>query len=118
MTGFFTQMARGCDAISTNVGYSLDMDASLLSRLPLAAQRRAAENKPEPVERLVLNRSAREVRLYLRHNRYKKCISDLSPDQVSALLASIKNAGKEIATILCLDENDFAFSSLTRKQIE
>ncbi len=94
------------------------MDASLLSRLPLAAQRRAAEKKPEPVERLVLNRSAREVRLYLRQNRYKKCISDLSPGQVSALLTDIKKAGKEIATILCLNEEDYAFSSMTRKRIE
>ena len=94
------------------------MDTSLLSRLPLAAQHCATENKPEPVELLVLNRSAREVRLYLRQNRYKKCISDLSPGQVSALLTSIKNAGKEIAAILCLDENDFAFSSMTRKKIE
>lgn len=94
------------------------MDASLLSRLSLAAQRLPAENKPLPVERLVLNRSAREVRLYLRQNRYKKCISDLSPDQVSALLTALKNSGKEIAKILCLDEADFAFSSLTRKKIE
>jgi hypothetical protein len=76
------------------------------------------EHKPEPVERLVLNRSAREVRLYLRQNRYKKCISDLSPDQVSALLTSIKQAGKEIASILHLNEQDFAFSSMTRKRIE
>jgi len=94
------------------------MDATLLSRLPLAAQRLDEENKPEPVERLVLNRSAREVRLYLRQNRYKKCICDLSPDQVNALLTAIKNAGKEIASILCLDERDFAFSSMTRKKIE
>ena len=94
------------------------MVTSLLSRLPLAAQRCAAANKPEPVERLVLNRSAREVRLYLRQNRYKKCISDLSPSQVSALLTAIKNSGKEIASILCLDEADFAFSSMTRKKIE
>jgi hypothetical protein len=94
------------------------MDASLRSRLPLAAQRRTAENKPQPVERLVLNRSSREVRLYLRQNSYKKCVSDLSPDQVKALLTAIKNSGKEIAGILSLDEADFAFSSMTRKKIE
>ena len=94
------------------------MDTSLLSRLPHADQRRSAENKPEAVERLVLNRSAREVRLYLRQNSYKKCISDLSPEQVKALLIAIKNSGKEIAAILCLDEEDFAFSTTTRKKIE
>ena len=94
------------------------MDASLLSRLPHAAQHRAAGNKPEAVERLVLNRSAREVRLYLRQNSYKKCICDLSPEQVKALLTAIKNSGKEIAAILCLDEQDFSFSATTRKKIE
>ena len=94
------------------------MEATLLSRLPLAAQRLANEAKPQPVERLVLNRSAREVRLYLRQNKYKKCIRDLSPHQVSALLTAIKNSGKEIAAVLCLDEAEYAFSAMTRKKIE
>ena len=47
------------------------------------------------LDRVALDRRAREVKFYFRKSRCKRCYHDLSPEQVKALLSAIREVGRK-----------------------
>jgi hypothetical protein len=74
--------------------------------------------KPLLLERVVLNRKAREVRFYLRQNTYKKCVHNLTDEQVKKLLTAIKKSGKDLIDTLSFADETFIVSPKTKRLIE
>ncbi len=87
-------------------------------RLQIIKQQAVPKEQPELVERVVLNRKAREVRLYLRKNTYKKCIHNLNDEQVKTLLTALQKSGKQIVDTLCFANETFIVSPQTKRMVE
>ncbi len=69
------------------------------------------------VDRIVLDRKEREVKFYLRNNTYKKCLHNLSDEQITNILAAIRKAGREIVEDLFFEDDVFILSPSTKRLV-
>ncbi len=70
------------------------------------------------VDRIVLDRKTRDVKFYLRKNTYKKCLHNLSEEQISNILAAIRKAGRETVEDLVFDDDVYILTPKTKRLVK
>jgi hypothetical protein len=74
------------------------------------------EAKGVELDRLVLNRPGRKVKFYFRNNRYKRCYSDLSAEQVKSLFTALQSISK--SGNLVFDNDVYLISPKTKRLVK
>ncbi len=70
------------------------------------------------VDRMVLLRKLRKVKFYLRNNRYKRCLCDLSPEQIRAMLLIIQKTGRTKAETFVFQDDSYLVSPQTKRVVK
>ena len=69
------------------------------------------------LDRVVLNRPGRKVKFYFRKNRYKRCYSDLTEEQVKMLFSALQKIGKVKKGNIIFDDAIYLVSPATKRTI-
>ncbi len=85
--------------------------------LPLPDLPLLREPKPLVVDRIVLDRKSRAVKLYMHQNRFKKHVSGLSEAQIKDIVLAIRKAGKKTESF-AFDDEIYVFSPSTKRKVK
>jgi hypothetical protein len=72
----------------------------------------------EAVDRIVLFRKQRMVKFYLRKSRYKRCLCDLSVDQMRAVALIIQKTGRTKAESIVFHDETYLVSPKTKRLVK
>jgi len=70
------------------------------------------------LDRLVLNRPARKVKFYFRNNRFKRCYSDLSEEQVKTLALAVHRNASQKAVNFVFDDDHYTLTPATKRLVK
>jgi hypothetical protein len=95
---------------------------TLLPMPQVGAKAEAEGIKPdasaEAVDRIVLFRKQRMVKFYLRNNRYKRCLCDLSVEQMRAVALIIQKTGRAKAESVVFQDETYLVSPKTKRLLK
>jgi hypothetical protein len=72
----------------------------------------------EAVDRLALFRKQRMVKFYLRNSRFKRCLCDLSADQVRALTLILQKTGRAKPESFVFQDEVYLISPQTKRELK
>jgi hypothetical protein len=96
------------------------LPGTVLTKFDVDAPRhpQVTENKAVVLDRLVLNRPGRKVKFYFRNNRFKRCYSDLSEDQVKALTMAVHKNTAKTAINFVFDDDHYTVTPSTKRFVK
>ena len=102
------------------LGMHVQLPDSLLDQIATGtkeSRQEAPEPTGVPLDRVVLNRPGRKVKFYFRKNRYKRCYSDLTEEQMKTLFSALQKIGKVKRESLIFDNDVYLVSPATKRHI-
>ena len=72
----------------------------------------------EAVDRIVLFRKQRMVKFYLRNSRYKRCLCDLSVDQMRAVALILQKTGRTKPESVVFQDEAYLISPKTKRLLK